>query len=79
MTLQEEIAAALNAGESQELTESIDRLVSAHRSRKELAALVEAEEQRLGVGSNEFMDRHAEIMQLIEQCQKGESHGRKML
>ena len=75
MTLQEEIAAALNAGESQELTESIDRLVSAHRSRKELAALVEAEEQRLGVGSKELMDRHNEIMQLIERCQKGESHG----
>lgn len=44
-------------------------------AQEELAALVEAEEQRLGVGSKEFMDRHNEIMQLIERCQKGESHG----
>ena len=37
---------------------------------KELAALTNAEEKRLGVNSQEFTDRHNEIMNLIEQAQK---------
>lgn len=43
-------------------------------SQEEITALVEAEEQRLGVGSTEFMDQHNEIMRMIERCQKGEQH-----
>ena len=43
-------------------------------SQEEITALVEAEEQRLGVGSKEFMGRHNEIMKMIERCQKGEQH-----
>ena len=43
-------------------------------SQEEITALVEAEEQRLGVGSKEFMERHNEIMKMIERCQKGEQH-----
>ena len=48
-------------------------------TQEELAALVEAEEQRLGVGSKKNMDQHEEIMEMIELCKKGETHGRKML
>ena len=42
-------------------------------SQEEITALVEAEEQRLGVGSKEFMGRHNEIMKMIERCQKGDT------
>ena len=38
---------------------------------KELAALTDAEKKRLGVNSQEFMERHNEIMSLIEQAKKG--------
>ncbi len=33
---------------------------------EELDAMVEAEEKRLGVGSKEFIQRHNEIMELID-------------
>lgn len=36
-------------------------------SKEDMAALIAAEEKRLGVGSTEFMKRHNEIMNLIEQ------------
>ena len=43
---------------------------------EELAALIAAEEERLGVGSKEFNRRHQEIMEGIEQLmeQKGVEH-----
>ena len=37
---------------------------------KELAAMVEAEEKRLGVGSRQFMERHQEFMNLAEQIER---------
>lgn len=33
---------------------------------EELAAMIAAEEERLGVGSKEFMERHREIMEQID-------------
>lgn len=43
-------------------------------SQEELAAMVIAEEKRLGVGSKEFMQRHNEIMELIDKARgKGAS------
>lgn len=36
-------------------------------SQEELEAMVAEEEKRLGVGSREFMERHNEIMTMIEQ------------
>ncbi len=36
-------------------------------SKEELEAMVTAEEKRLGVGSEEFMQRHNELMEQIEQ------------
>lgn len=42
----------------------------ANSQQKELEELVAAEEKRLGVGNREFMERHNEIMGLIEQAQK---------
>lgn len=38
-------------------------------SRDELAAMMAAEEKRLGVGSREFMERHMEIMGLVDSIQ----------
>ena len=38
-------------------------------SPEDMAALIAAEEKRLGVNSPEFMERHNEIMSLIEQAQ----------
>ena len=35
---------------------------------EELDAMVEAEEKRLGVGSKEFIQRHNEIMELIDRA-----------
>lgn len=35
---------------------------------EELDAMVEAEEKRLGVGSKEFIQRHNEIMELIDEA-----------
>lgn len=35
-------------------------------SQEELDAMVAAEEKQLGVGSKEFMQRHNEIMELID-------------
>lgn len=41
-------------------------------TKEELDAMMAAEEKRLGVGSKEFMERHNEIMELIEKArQKG--------
>ena len=41
---------------------------------EELDAMVEAEEKRLGVGSKEFIQRHNEIMELIDRARgKGAS------
>ena len=37
-------------------------------SQEELDAMVEAEEKRLGVGSKEFLQRHNEIMELIDRA-----------
>ena len=37
-------------------------------SQEELDAMVEAEEKRLGVGSKEFIQRHNEIMELIDRA-----------
>ena len=37
---------------------------------KELDALIATEEKRLGVNSQKFMERHNEIMSLIEQAKK---------
>lgn len=37
-------------------------------TKEELAAMVTAEEKRLGVGSKEFMQRHNEIMELIDKA-----------
>jgi len=37
---------------------------------EESAALVDAEAQRLGIGSSGFMERHREIMDLIDQIQQ---------
>jgi len=43
-------------------------------SREELAAMMAEEEKRLGVGSREFMQRHNEIMELIDKARgKGAS------
>lgn len=39
-------------------------------SQEELNAMVEAEEKRLGVGSEEFLRRHHEIMEMIDNAQK---------
>lgn len=39
---------------------------------EELASMMAAEEQRLGVGNKEFMQRHNEIIQMVEEAsQKG--------
>ena len=41
-------------------------------SLEDMMELVEAEEKRLGVGSEEFLQRHEEIMELIDKAmQKG--------
>lgn len=37
-------------------------------AKEELAAMVTAEGERLGVGSKEFMQRHNEIMELIDKA-----------
>ena len=37
---------------------------------EELIAMVEAEEKCLGVGSKEFLQRHNEIMELINKAQE---------
>lgn len=43
-------------------------------SREELAAMMAEEEKRLGVGSKVFMQRHNEIMELIDKAKgKGAS------
>lgn len=39
-------------------------------TREELAAMVAAEEKRLGIGSSDFMERHREIMELADQIQQ---------
>ena len=37
---------------------------------KDLADMIKAEEKRLGVGSRQFMERHQEIMDLIERMER---------
>ena len=37
-------------------------------SQEELTAMMGAEEKRLGVGSREFMQRHNEIMEIIDKA-----------
>lgn len=39
-------------------------------TQKELKAMVDAEAQRLGIGSSAFMERHREIMELANQIQQ---------
>lgn len=45
-------------------------------SQEELTEMMAAEEKRLGVGSREFMQRHNEIMELIDKAQRERSGGR---
>ena len=44
-------------------------------SQDELAAMVAAEEKRLGVGSREFMERHNEIMGRIDSLMRKGDEG----
>ena len=47
-------------------------------SQEELDAMVEAEEKRLGVGNKKVMQRHNEIMELIDRARgKGEEEDGK--
>jgi len=48
-------------------------------AKEELAAMITEEEKRLGVGSKEFIQRHNEIMELIDRASgKGdEEDGKK--
>ena len=39
-------------------------------TQEELKAMVDAEAQRLGIGSSAFMERHREIMELADQIQQ---------
>lgn len=39
-------------------------------SQEELDAMVEAEEKRLGVGSKEFIQRHNEIMCMVDRARR---------
>ena len=39
-------------------------------TQEELKAMVDAEVQRLGIGSSAFMERHREIMGLADQIQQ---------
>lgn len=39
-------------------------------TQEELNIMVDAEAQRLGIGSNKFMERHREIMGLADQIQQ---------
>ncbi len=39
-------------------------------TQEELTALVDAEAQRLGIGSSAFMERHREIMELADKIQQ---------
>ena len=43
-------------------------------SREDMAAMITAEEKRLGVNSPEFMERHNEIMKMADEIQ---SHYKK--
>ena len=38
-------------------------------SREDMAAMITAEEKRLGVNSPEFMERHNEIMKMADEIQ----------
>ena len=38
-------------------------------SREDMAAMIAAEEKRLGVNSPEFMERHNEIMKMADEIQ----------
>lgn len=44
-------------------------------NQSDIKELVEAEEKRLGVGSDEFQNRHREIMELIRRAERSEDSG----
>lgn len=48
-------------------------------TKEELDAMVAEEEKRLGVGSEEFMKRHNEIMGELDQIKEKEEERRKMV
>lgn len=48
-------------------------------TKEELDAMVTEEEKRLGVGSEEFVRRHNEIMDELDQIEKREEESRKMV
>ena len=48
-------------------------------TKEELDAMVAEEEKRLGVGSEEFMKRHNEIMGELDQIKEREEERRKMV
>lgn len=48
-------------------------------TREELDAMVATEERRLGVGSEEFLKRHNEIMEELDQIGKREEESRRMV
>lgn len=41
-----------------------------YMSKEELTEMIAAEEKRLGVGSNEFMKRHQEIIELADRISR---------
>lgn len=41
---------------------------------KEIEEMVAAEGEHLGVGSKEFLDRHGEIMEMIDKAKEGRGH-----
>lgn len=48
-------------------------------AKEELDAMVAEEEKRLGIGSEEFMKRHNEIMEEVDQIKEREEEKRKMV
>lgn len=48
-------------------------------TKEELDAMVAEEERRLGVGSEEFVKRHNEIMDMLGQIEKREEESRRMV
>ncbi len=48
-------------------------------TKEELDALVAEEERRLGIGSEEFMKRHNEIMEEVDQIKEREEESRRMV
>ena len=48
-------------------------------AKEELDAMVAEEEKRLGIGSEEFMKRHNEIIEEVDQIKEREEEKRKMV